>query len=670
MSQQQITTICTMDCPDSCALTVTVANGTIRKIAGSRDGHPDTDGFICRKVGQFARRVYHKDRVLYPMRRTGPKGTVQFSRISWAEAAGEIAHRFQEIRRQWGGEAILPFHYGGSNGLLGDEFLDHYFFARLGASRCEKTLCAAPTTAVAVDMYGKMPGVAYQDYPNARFILIWGANPKVSHIHLMPYLRRARRNGAFIAVVDPRKNYSDGEVDLHLPVYPGADLPLALGMIHYWTAQNLLDCDFIDRHTVGLEPLRAAAAAWPPEKAAAAAGVLLEDLILLARQYAESSPAVLRCGWGVERNINGGQAVAAILAMPALLGKFGRRGGGYTLSNSGAIRFDRTAVLGDFSWQTRRINQSQIGQILTDPSLDPPLMALYVYNANPVATAPDQNALIRGLRRQDLFTVVHEQVLTDTAAYADLLLPAVTFLEQYEIKKAYGSYVAGGVRPVIAPRGEALPNEAVFALLGRAMGWDDPPFQWDTEVYFRKIAAALDLNGAAADAAKLRNGGIEPCQFSGQAPVQFQTVFPLTPDGKIQLTPPALGSRPFQYQPVPGEKYPLALISPASSKMISSTLGEFNYSRLTVTTHPDDARARGISAGDIVRIFNDLGEVRCYADVSPAVRPGVAAMPKGAWRKASLNAQTATALCPQIVNPVAGGACFNDARVEIERHSR
>jgi len=656
-----------MDCPDACALEVTVADGKIEKISGARNGHPTTAGYICSKVSRFAERVYHKDRLLYPMKRSGAKGAGRFERISWEDAIGEITGRFKAISREWGSEAIMPYHYGGSNGILGDGFLDAYYFARLGASRCQRTLCAAPATAVATGMYGKMPGVAYEDYPRAKFILIWGANPKASNIHLVPFLREAKHNGAFIAVIDPRKNFSDTEIDLHLPVFPGADLPLALGMIHYWQENNLLDEAFLARHTVGAEPLLQAAEKWPPERAAAAAKVAVEDLAWLAQLYAESSPAVLRCGWGVERNRNGGQALAAILAMPALLGKFGVPGGGYTLSNSGAVKLDSSKIFGHYEWNTRLINQSQIGKILNDDRLRPPLKALFVYNCNPAATAPDQNAIIKGLQREDLFTVVFEQVLTDTALYADILLPAVTFLEQREIKKGYGSYVVGGVQPVIAPLGEAKPNEEVFALLGKAMGWPDEPFQWDTETYMEKVAGALSLNGERGELDTFSNGKIQHYQFSEAPPVQFKTALPQTADKKAHLTFEALGKNPFQYQPVFEEKFPLALISPANSKMISSSLGEFNYPELFLTLHPDDAAERGIRDGDTVRVFNSLGEVLCKCKVRDGVRRGVVSMPKGAWRKSSLNGLTSTALCPPTANEVAGGACFNDARVEVEK---
>ena len=665
-----------MDCPDTCALEVTVAAGRIEKIAGANDNSL-TNGFICSKVAQFSRRVYHEDRLLHPLRRTGPKGEGRFERISWDEAIATIAARFAEIRDRWGAEAILPYHYGGSNGFLNDGLLDDYFFARLGASRLARTLCAAPATEVALGMYGKMPGVAFEDYPRAKCIVIWGANPKASNIHLVPFLKQARRNGAFVAVVDPRRNFSADEANLHLPVFPGADLPLALAMIRLWNQAGLLDRKFLAQHAAsGLDALLAAADEWPLERAAKAARVPADDIRRLADTYATASPALIRCGWGLERNINGGQAIAAVLAMPALLGKFGVAGGGYTLSNSGAGKLDTKKILGNFDWTTREINMSQLGMVLAGTGglmnggastrLDPPVQALFVYNCNPAATVPDQEAVLRGLAGDDLFTVVHEQVMTDTALYADIVLPATTFLEHHDIRRGYGSYVAGGVQPAIAACGEAKPNEEVFALLGRAMGFTDAPFTWDSATLKRKLAESLMLAGKPAEVEPLTGGGMIRYDFPGPLPVQFGTVMPQTLDRKIHFAPTALGPRPFHFEEITSARYPLALISPATSKMVSSTFGEFNYPELRVLLHPRDAAARGIREGDRVRVFNELGEVVCRALVGERVREGVVSMPKGAWRKSSPNRRTATALCPPTTG-TGGGACFNDARVNVSR---
>src|SRR5205823_5520691 len=305
-----IRTTCTMDCPDSCALDVLVEEGKIARIqAAPAEGsaHPNTQGFICDKVGRFDRRVYHDTRILYPQRRVGPKGEARFERISWDEAISTIAERFRAIIARWGAEAILPYHYDGSNGLLSHDFLDAYLFAKLGASRLARTLCAAPATAVAMGMYGKMPGVAFEDFPAARAIFIWGANPKYSNIHLIPYLRQARKKGAFVAVIDPIRNFTSAEIDLHLPVYPGADLPVALAMIRQWHEEDRLDRTFLSQHADGLEPLLAAANEWPIARAAAEARVPAGDSEAFARVFPTSSPAMSRVGWGIERNRNRAQ---------------------------------------------------------------------------------------------------------------------------------------------------------------------------------------------------------------------------------------------------------------------------------------------------------------------------------------------------------------------------
>jgi len=664
-----------MDCPDTCALEVRVENGAVTAIGGAAD-HPTTRGFICSKVSRFHRRLDHPDRLLHPLRRVGAKGEGSFEPISWDDALGEISERFRAIRAAHGGEAILPYHYGGSNGLLSEELVDDLYFARLGASRLAKTLCAYPSSAVATGMYGKMPGVAHEDFPAARAIVVWGANPKASQIHLVPFLKQARDAGAFVAVVDPQRNFSDREVDLHLAVRPGTDLPVALALIERWRREGRFDDAFLSTHAVGLEALLERAAEWSLERAAAEAGVAAADLARLADAYADASPALLRTGWGMERNSNGGQAIAALLAMPALLGKFGVRGGGYTMSNSGAARFDEESVLGPLDWHTRVLNMTRLGALLDPaatvdgnggPPLTPPIRALFVYNANPVATTPDQRAVLAGLAREDLFTVVFDQVMTDTAVWADVVLPAATFLEQWEIKKSYGTYVIGGIRPAVARCGEARPNVEVFAALGRAMGFDDEPFGWDEETAFRKVATALTLAGRPVDVERLAAGLWVRPDFPGENPVQFDTVRPGTADGKIHLSPKCLGAAPYAYRPVGDRSFPLALITPGSHRMITSTLGEYNFHRLTVTLHPEDAEARGIEGGNEVRVWNGGGEVVCPAVVSDSVRPGVALMPKGAWRRSSGNGATSTALTPDTVDNVGGGACFNNARVEVTR---
>jgi anaerobic selenocysteine-containing dehydrogenase len=658
------TTTCVLDCPDGCALEVEVVDDKVARVGPAVAEGTD---FICGKVAGFAKRLYHEERILHPLRRTGAKGRGHFEIISWQDALQEVGNRLLEVRETWGGEAILPYHYGGSNGKLTDEFLDDLFFARLGASRLAKTICAVPATEVATSMYGKMPGVAFEDYPRARCIVVWGANPRGSNIHLVPYLREARANGAFVATVDPRQNLGAGEVDLHLPVLPGQDLPVALAMINRWRSRGLLDAAFLRESTHGSQALLERASEWTVERAAAVAGVPARDLARLADRLAELSPAVVRCGWGLERNKNGAQAIAAVLAIPALLGKFGVPGGGYTLSNNGGSHFDRDAVLGPIEWKTRELNMTQLGRLIdTSPSdeLSPPVKALFVYNANPVASTPRQSRIERGLAREDLFTVVHEQVMTDTARWADIVLPAATFLEGTDLRVSYGDYVAGGIRPVVAPVAEARTNMQLFSALGRHLGMVDEAFTWSDEELLRRAAAAVELGGERA-VPEVGKGSRQRYGFAGRAPVQFLSVRPQTADTKAQLTPPVLGPEPFAWQQ-PANHFPLALVTAASALLINSTFGETSVDTLTVSVHPEDAARRGFETGARVRVFNDLGEVHCRARVTPKLRPGVVWIPKGAWKRSSLNGATATALCPDDAQVVGDAACFNDARVEIE----
>lgn len=666
-----LTTTCTLDCPDACSLEVSVTDGRIEKIDAG-PSNQTTDGFICSKVRGFSRRVYHPSRLLQPMRRVGHKGDgAEFEPMDWGQAIRTIAERFEAISREYGSEAILPYHYGGSNGFLSDDFMDELFFSRLGATRMEKTICAAPTGAVSSEMYGKMPGVAFHDFVHAKFILIWGANPKASNIHLVPYLREAKRRGAFVAMVDPMKTLGSELVDLHLPVFPGTDLPLALSMIRIFRDRQLIDERFVAEHTQGSERLLAASEAWTLERAAEQTRLPAESIERLAMAYAEAEPALIRCGWGVERNQNGGQAVAAILSMPALLGKFGVRGGGYTLSNSGAGTVDWNE-LDSVNWTGRSINMTELARLLQDDTLAPPIRSLFVYNCNPVATVPDQNRLIEALGDEELFTVVFDQVMTDTAKFADILLPAPTFLEQHDLRRSYGSYALGGTKPVIESRGESRPNLRVFLDLGRAMGFSDGLFaeHHDEASIRKKMLSAIRLVGKPVDDAgteEVDAGRVIHYDFDGDSPVQFRNVLPGLDGSRVQLIPDCLGGSPYEYHALLSPEFPLALISPSHAKLVNSTLGEVHLNRLMVHMHPVDATSRSIVTGEKVSVFNELGEVHCEVRVDEHVRRGVVMMPKGAWMRSSANGRTSTALTPSTTNVVAGGACFNDARVQVSR---
>jgi anaerobic selenocysteine-containing dehydrogenase len=657
-----VETACPLDCPDACTLAVTVHHGKIVNIDGSHK-NPVTKGYICAKVRKFGERVYGPDRVLYPAVRRGRKGEGQFERVSWDTALELIAEKMRTAKAEFGGESILPYSYGGSNGLLTQDNFDATLWRRFGTSRLARTLCAAPTGAANMGLYGKMPSVVYQDYPAANLIVLWGVNPSASGIHLVPYVREAQKRGTRLIVIDPRATKLARLADVHLAVKAGTDLPIALAIHRYLFANGHANETFLRDHTLNADKLRARAEEWTIERAADVAGV---DPILLnrvAEMYAKASPALIRCGWGLERNRNGGSAATAILALPAVGGKFGVRGGGYSMSNSASWGIERPWI-GAAEPSTRIVNMNRLGRTLLGEE-GAPVKVLFVYNCNPAATVPDQHRVLRGLEREDLFTVVFEQVMTDTALYADVILPNTTFLEGYDFARAYGPINIELGRPVIDAIGEARSNADVFGELCARLGVlrdDEPTGELDL------LVNVLDqLPGSVGN--DLRDG-TRPVPEFGDAPIQFVDVFPRTPDRKVDLFPETLDRQAplglYGYQPDPATvEYPLTLISPSSERTISSTLGELPRPDAKLLMHPVDADARGLSENDLVRIFNAQGEVHCSITVLPTIRPGTVSLPKGLWRRSTRNAVTGTALVPDTLTDLGGGACFNDARVQV-----
>jgi anaerobic selenocysteine-containing dehydrogenase len=512
-------------------------------------------------------------------------------------------------------------------------------------------------------LYGKMPAVVYEDYPDAKLIILWGVNPNASGIHLIPYVREAQERGAKLVVIDPRSTQLGRAADVHLAVRPGSDVAVALAIHRYLFASGRADEAFLSQHTRNADALRERAEPWTFERAANVAGVEATAIEQVARLYSETTPAVVRCGWGLERNRNGGSAAAAILALPAVGGKFGVRGGGFSMSNSASWGIERTWINADEP-STRVVNMNQLGRVLLDDSA-PPVKVLFVYNCNPVATVPDQHRIIKGMQREDLFTVVFDQVMTDSALYADVVLPATTFLENYDLAKSYGTINLDLVRPVIEPVGEARSNADVFGELCARLGvlQDDEP-AGELDVMLKVIDALPGHIGEAMRADQ------RPAPPFGTRPIQFVDVFPNTPDRKVDLCPAHLDAEApaglYAYQPDPAtEEYPLALISPASEKTISSTLGELPGADGKLLMHPDDAAARGLEDNDAVRIFNALGEVHCTLSVLPTIRPGTVSLAKGIWRRTTRNGVTGTALVDDALTDIGGGACFNDARVQV-----
>ena len=658
---------CPLDCPDACSLEVEVDASTGRavSIGGSR-ANPLTEGYICAKVRRLPEHVHGDARVRYPGIRAGAKGEGRFRRVSWDEALGLVASKMRELAASGNADAILPISYGGSNGFLSQDTTDARLFSRIGASRLARTVCSAPSMRAAAGLYGRMAGISLADYEHARLIVLWGVNPSASGIHVLPHIQKARRAGARLVVIDPRRTRLAAGADLHLAVRPGTDLPIALSIIRWLFENGAADADFLSAHTTGADELRRRADAWPLARAASEAGVDEPDLARLVEWYAASSPAAIRCGWGLERNRNGGSATAAILALPAVAGKFRVRGGGYTLSNSGVWGLDSLAAAKAEPSPARLVNMNRTGEALLDR--ERPIRLLFVYNCNPLATLPAQAKVREGLEREDLFTVVYDPVLTDTTRYADVVLPATTFLERTEISRGYGAYVLQEAAPVIPPVGESRPNHEVFGELCRLAGVFRPGDSETTAELTRDILQSSPRGGALRTS--LAAGRIAEPAF-GAAPVQFVDVFPATADRRAHLVPPQLDAEApgglYSYRGDPGTRdYPLALVSPATDRTISSTLGELWRDVAAVDIHPEDALPRGISDGARVRIHNALGEVQCLARVTDEVRPGVLHLPKGLWSHNTLTGSTANAVAPDTLADLGGGACFNDARVEIE----
>ena len=657
-----VETACPLDCPDSCSLAVTVQHGKVINIDGS-EKNPVTGGFICAKVRKFDQVAYGPDRILYPAVRKGRKGEGKFKRATWDQALELVAEKMRGAKAQFGGASILPYSYGGSNGLMTQDNFDAQVWRRFGTSRLARTVCAAPTGAANMALYGKMASVTYQDYVEAKLLIVWGANPATTSIHLVPYIKEAQARGAKLIVIDPRATQQARAADIHLALKPGTDVAVALAIHRYLFANGLADETFLREHTTGADKLRERAEPWTFEHAATVAGLDAGALEQVARLYAETSPALIRCGWGLERNRNGGNAVMAVLSLPAVGGKFGVRGGGYAMSNSASWKIERSWI-GSNEPDTRVVNMNHLGRALLDYN-DPPVNVLFVYNANPVATVPDQHRIIRGLEREDLFTVVFEQVMNDTALYADVVLPATTFLEGYDFAKAYGPIHMTLGRPVIDAVGEARSNADVFGELAAKLDLltdEEPKGELDL------LVNILDqLPGSVG--ADLR-ADMPPTAPGGNRPVQFVDVFPNTPNQKVNLFPAEYEAEAplglYTFQPDPAtEKYPLALISPSSERTINSTLGQLPRPDVKLVMHPDDANARGLADGDAVKIFNDLGEVHCDLHVLPTIRPGTVSLPKGLWRRSTRNGVTGTALVPDTLTDLAGGACFNDARVQV-----
>jgi anaerobic selenocysteine-containing dehydrogenase len=681
--RRRLKVVCPHDCPDTCVMTVDVEDGRAVAIGGDPD-HRFTQGFLCAKVNRYLERVYSPERVLHPMRRVGRKGEGRLERISWDEALDLVASRLREIARRHGSQAILPYSYAGNMGLLGYGSMDRRFFHALGASLLDRTICSAAGGHGYKATAGKTMGFDPEAVVHARLIVAWGANIVSSNVHFWPFVEEARRRGARLVCVDPFRSRTAEKSDLHLALYPGTDAALALGMMHVAFRDGLEDRDWLERHTVGHEDLRERAREWTPERTAATTGLTVDEIVGFAREYATTRPSAIRINYGMNRHAGGGMAVRTVACLPAVVGAWRDPGGGALLSTSGTfpVRSDALERPDLVPPGTRTLNMSQLGRVLTDPGLDPPVKALFVYNSNPAAVAPDQEAVRRGLEREDLFVVVHEQMQTDTADFADVLLPATTALEHYDLHKAYGHLYVSLSRPAIAPLGEALSNTELFRRLAARMGLEHPSLRESDEEIARQ---AFDWDHPSMQGITLerleREGSVRLSVPDPYVPFA-EGGFP-TPTGKCELRSQKLADE--GHDPVAGyvppregktsapelaKRYPLAFISPPAHHFLNSTFSSQpvflrREGEASVTIHPEDAAPRRIVEGGTVRVFNDRGSFLARARVSDAARPGVVVGLSIWWPKLCPGGKNANAVTSQEVTDMAGGATFYDALVEV-----
>lgn len=664
---------CALDCPDACSILVTVDSGRATKLRGNPD-HPVTRGFLCAKVAKYLDREYHPDRLLYPMKRAGAKGEGRFARISWEEALDTIARKFQSIAQEFGSEAILPYSYGGSMGFLQGGSMDRRFFHRLGASRLDRTICATAGGAGLMQTLGVRYSTDTEQFRDAKLIIAWGANVLGTNVHLWPFIVEARRKGAKFYTIDPFQNRTGRLADRHYGIQPGTDLALALGMMHVLIAEGLTDNEYIERYTNGFESLRDRVRDYTPAHVAQMTGLPADDIVQLAREYATIRPAVIRLNYGVQRSERGGGAVSAISMLPALIGSWREVGGGLQLSTTMAFQVNRPALerLDLQPKPTRLVNMSTLGEALTELA-DPPVKAMFVYNSNPAAIVPDQNRVHEGLRREDLFTVVAEQFQTDTCDFADIVLPATTFLEHTDLYYAYGHHHLQMARPAVPPPGECKSNVEVFRLLAARMGFTESAFR-DTDE---------DLIDQVLDSKHPFVEGITRERLEREHSVRLSLPDPFLPfaeggfgtaSGKCELDVPHTDYRP----PVESRlgdtalrsRYPLELISPKNDDSMNSTFGnraEQDSETARLYVHPEDAATRGIVDGDVVRIFNGRGTLRLRAVVGPEVRPGVVCSPAVRWPKHSPDRRNINVLVSDRLTDLGGGPTFYSCLVQVER---
>lgn len=657
MTAKHVVGVCPHDCPDTCGLVTEVdAHGRAVSVRGMAD-HPVTQGWLCAKVRPYLDHVYHPDRLTQPLRRAGPKGSGQWAPVSWDEAIAEIAGRWQAIIAQYGGEAILPYSYSGTLGLLQMGVVNARLWNRMGASRLNRdAICGAAGAMAVKATLGSKHGAPYPQLLDSKLIIIWGHNPVSTAPHLMPWLNRARRAGAQVVVIDPRRTRTARQADWHVSPRPGTDGALALGLGHIIVREGWHDEHWLNTYTTGWPELRARLASYSPARVSAITGLATGDIERLARLYASTRPGLIKFADGLQRHQNGGQTVRAVLTLPALTGQYGVRGGGIAYSTGGWLSWDKAAIN---HWEDcpppgRELNIARLGAALTGEAQDPPVMSLYVYGANPVASSPNSALIVAGLKRDDLFTVVHEQFMTDTADYADIVLPATSQLEHHDLHKGYGHTLLQYNRPAIAPLGACRSNWDVMRLLASALGYSEPWLHDDAETVLAEVlAATVKAHPVLAGLTLADLQGGQPVAIVDDDVVPYASAVFATPSGKVELFSRALAD--MGLDPLPGyvpnadpdAAHPpdgahgdggLQLVSPAAHHFVSSSFAnhadfEHREGEPFVEINPADAALRGIADGDAVELVNRRGTVRLRAVVTDAVQPGVVASPKGRWAR-------------------------------------
>lgn len=671
MTVSEIRSVCPHDCPDTCGLMVRLEDGRVVSVSGDKE-HPFTRGTACAKVLRYPERLYSPQRILHPIRRTGPKGLGRFQRVTWDEAFDEITQRYQSVIQTHGAEAILPYSYAGTMGLVNFN-AGHAFFHKMGASKLIRTICSAAAQAGFAASLGTGPSTDIEATVNSDLIIIWGSNTISTNIHAWPFFQQARKKGARLVVIDPYRNQTAARADRHLKLLPGTDAALALGMMQVLIAEDLLDHDFIARRTVGFEALKERAADYPPDRAGPITGLASEDIQDLARQYGQARAPYIRTGWGPARQIRGGMAMRAIALLPALVGALERPGGGVTRSTIPNSWFNMQAILRDDLAPpgVRSINMIQLGRALNQLD-DPPIKAIHVYHCNPAVVAPDSEQVRAGLARDDLFCVVQEHFMTETAMLADLVLPGAMMLESTDLYRSYGHYYVQMHWPALPPLGEARSTLSIFQDLAARFGFSEPIFSMSEEQIIKELIPTGHPAFEGVTFESLAQGKalrLKAAPFSGD----FET-----PSGKVEFWSEELARQGLD--PLPegtpsrdqqGEgRYPLQLITPPRREFLNSTFNEVDELRAkagppTIMMHPQDAAARGLQDSQEVRVFNGRGEISLFCEISDAVRPGVTVIEGLYWPRYMPAGKGVNSLTSQEPTDLGQSAGFHCSLVEV-----